>query len=60
MGEGAILRPPGKIYKGAYTFYPVRVADYVHIGPEAVVEAASIGHGVEIGARAIVVSAVGW
>ncbi|KAL1411584.1 Dynactin subunit 5 [Vanrija pseudolonga] len=54
ISEGVVLRPPGKIYKGAFTFYPVRVADYVHIGPDAIVEAASIGHGVEIGARAVV------
>ncbi|RSH86742.1 uncharacterized protein EHS24_005013 [Apiotrichum porosum] len=54
VGEGAVLRPPGKIYKGAFTFYPVRIADFVHIGADAIVEAASIGHGVEIGAGAIV------
>lgn len=56
VGEGAVLRPPGKIYKGTFTFYPVRIGDCVHIGPDAIVEAASVGHGVEIGARAIVVS----
>jgi len=55
VGEGAVIRPPGKIYKGTFTFYPVRIADYVHIGQDAIVEAASIGHGVEIGAGAIVV-----
>ncbi|EKD05682.1 hypothetical protein A1Q2_00018 [Trichosporon asahii var. asahii CBS 8904] len=54
VGEGAVLRPPGKIYKGTFTFYPVRIGDCVHIGPDAIVEAASVGHGVEIGARAIV------
>lgn len=58
VAEGAVLRPPGKIYKGAFTFYPVRIGDCVHIGTEAIVEAASIGHGVEIGSRAIVVSAL--
>lgn len=56
VGEGAVLRPPGKIYKGSFTFYPVRIGDCVHIGQDAIVEAASVGHGVEIGARAIVVS----
>lgn len=56
IGEGSVLRPPGKIYKGAFTFYPVRIADYVHIGPDCIVEAASLGLGVEIGARSIIVS----
>ncbi|ORY20638.1 trimeric LpxA-like protein [Naematelia encephala] len=49
IGENAVLRPPGKIYKGVFTFYPVKIADYVHIGPSCVIEAAQIGHGVEIG-----------
>lgn len=57
IGEGSVLRPPGKIYKGAFTFYPVRILDYVHIGPDCIVEAASIGSGIEIGARSIIVSA---
>lgn len=58
IGEGAVLRPPGKIYKGAFTFYPVRILDYVHIGAECIVEAASIGSCIDIGARSIIVSAV--
>lgn len=55
VGSGAVLRPPGKIYKGTFTFYPMRISDFVHIGDDAIVEAANIGHGVEIGARAIIV-----
>lgn len=58
IGEGAVLRPPGKIYKGAFTFYPVRILDYVHIGAECIVEAASIGSCIEIGERSIIVSHV--
>ncbi|BEI86612.1 hypothetical protein CcaverHIS002_0608990 [Cutaneotrichosporon cavernicola] len=54
LGDGAILRPPGKIYKGAFTFYPVRIMDYVHIGADCIVEAASIGSCIEIGARSII------
>ncbi|KAK4684226.1 dynactin 5, partial [Tremellales sp. Uapishka_1] len=54
IGEGSIIRPPGKIYKGAFTFYPVRIADFVDIGSGCIVEAASIGHGVEIGKGSII------
>ena len=82
IGEGAIIRPPGKIYKGfvpsppnpipseakrddlltskvrkvrGFTFYPVRIADFVTIGPGTIVEAAQIGHGVDIGKDSIIV-----
>ncbi|CAD6572151.1 MAG: hypothetical protein TREMPRED_000463 [Tremellales sp. Tagirdzhanova-0007] len=54
IGEGAIIRPPGKIYKGGFTFYPVRIADFVTIGPGTIVEAAQIGHGVDIGKESII------
>jgi acetyltransferase-like isoleucine patch superfamily enzyme len=71
VGEGSVVRPPGKCYKGyaesrlpdeslmhqrAFTFYPMRISDNVHIGPECIVEAASIGYGVTIGEGCIVVS----
>jgi len=74
VGEGAIIRPPGKVYKGcvelfleyhaltldltvnrAFTFYPVRISDFVNIGPGCIVEAAQIGHGVDIGKGSIIV-----
>ncbi|KAL7421624.1 hypothetical protein Q5752_003393 [Cryptotrichosporon argae] len=54
IGEDAVLRPPGKMYKGAFTFYPVRLADFVNVGPRCIVEAASIGHGVEIGEGSVI------
>ncbi|WWD17222.1 hypothetical protein CI109_101660 [Kwoniella shandongensis] len=54
IGEGAIIRPPGKMYKGAFTFYPVRISDFVHIGAGCIVEAAQIGSGVEIGKGCII------
>ena len=73
VGEGAVIRPPGKIYKGcvdlltppplfsssrwnsAFTFYPIRIADFVTIGPGCIIEAAQIGHGVNIEEGSIVV-----
>ncbi|ODN82006.1 hypothetical protein L202_02333 [Cryptococcus amylolentus CBS 6039] len=54
IGEGAVIRPPGKIYEGAFTFYPVRISDFTHIGPNCIVEAAQIGSGVDIGEGSII------
>lgn len=38
----------------AFTFYPMRISDNVHIGSRSIVEAASIGYGVTIGEGCIV------
>ena len=55
IGDGTVLRPPAKFYKGTFTYYPMKMSDFVHIGRECIVEAAAIGAGVEIGDGAIVV-----
>lgn len=39
-----------------FTYYPQRIADFVTIGKDAVVEAAQIGSGVDIGEGAVIVS----
>jgi hypothetical protein len=39
----------------AFTFYPVRISDFVHIGEGCVIEAAQIGSGVEIGDNCVLV-----
>ncbi|WVQ79953.1 hypothetical protein IAT38_002054 [Cryptococcus sp. DSM 104549] len=54
VGEGSVVRPPGKMYRGAFTFYPVRISDFVQIGPQCIVEAAQIGSCVEIGQGSII------
>jgi len=38
-----------------FTFYPVKIADFVNVGPGCIVEAAQIGHGVDIGKGSIIV-----
>jgi dynactin-5 len=38
-----------------FTFYPVRISDFVHIGKRCIIEAAQIGSGVEIGDNCIIV-----
>lgn len=40
-----------------FTYYPTKIGDFVHIGKDAVVEAAQVGQGVEIGEGAIIVCA---
>lgn len=40
-----------------FTFYPVRISDFVHVGADSIIEAAQIGSGVEIGDNCIIVRA---
>ncbi|CDZ98870.1 Dynactin, subunit p25 [Phaffia rhodozyma] len=54
IGEGCVIRPPGKCYRGVFNFYPVRIGDHVHIGPGSIVEAAQIGNFVQIGKNCII------
>ncbi|KAI9472771.1 hypothetical protein LPJ78_001467 [Coemansia sp. RSA 989] len=54
LGEGAVLRPPYKTYKGVFSYYPLKIGDHVDIGPNSIVEAASIGSLVKIGANCII------
>lgn len=39
-----------------FTFYPVRISDFVTIGSGCIIEAAQIGHAVDIGKGSIIVS----
>ncbi|OAA33257.1 Trimeric LpxA-like protein [Moelleriella libera RCEF 2490] len=49
LSRGVMLRPPGRLYKGAYTYMPLRLGDHVFVGAESVVQAASVGSHVHIG-----------
>ncbi|KAI1763262.1 trimeric LpxA-like protein [Hypoxylon sp. FL1150] len=49
LSKGCCLRPPGRIYKGSFTFLPLRLGDHVFIGEGTVVQAATIGSHVHIG-----------
>ncbi|TVY25072.1 Dynactin subunit [Lachnellula hyalina] len=51
FSKGCELRPPGKVYKGWFSHYPLKIADHVFIGPSSVIEAALIGSHVSIGAN---------
>ncbi|PSR85883.1 trimeric LpxA-like protein [Coniella lustricola] len=54
LSKGCCLRPPGRMYKGIFTYMPLRVGDHVFIGEGTVVQAASIGSHVYIGNNAVV------
>ncbi|KAK4186199.1 putative dynactin subunit 5 protein [Podospora australis] len=54
LSRGACLRPPGRLYKGAFTYMPLRMGDHVFVGPASVLQAASIGSHVHIGAKVVV------
>ncbi|RKF62037.1 Dynactin subunit 5 [Erysiphe neolycopersici] len=51
FARGCELRPPGKIYKGQFSHYTLRISDHVFVGSGSVVEAALIGSHVNIGTR---------
>ncbi|TQS33463.1 hypothetical protein Golomagni_06192, partial [Golovinomyces magnicellulatus] len=49
LSRRVLLRPPGRQYKGAFTYMPLRLGDHVFIGQGTVVQAASVGNHVSIG-----------
>ncbi|KAI9834304.1 MAG: hypothetical protein M1826_004230 [Phylliscum demangeonii] len=54
LSPHSVLRPPSKLYRGQWGYYPLKMGDHVLVGEGAVVEAASIGNYVEIGPGAVV------
>nr|GAT56216.1 predicted protein [Mycena chlorophos] len=54
VGEGCVMRPPYKTYRGNFNYYPMKIGDHVHIGANSVVEAATIGNHVEIGRNCVI------
>ncbi|KAI0017060.1 trimeric LpxA-like protein [Xylariomycetidae sp. FL0641] len=54
LSKGCCLRPPGRIYKGAFTYLPLRLGDHVFIGESTVVQAATVGSHVHIGSNVVV------
>ncbi|KAK2044801.1 dynactin Arp1 p25 subunit [Colletotrichum somersetense] len=54
LSRGAVLRPPGRMYKGAFTYMPLRMGDHVFVGQNAVIQAASLGSHVHIGRDCVV------
>lgn len=54
IGQGCVVRPSYKTYKGVFSYYPMKIADYVTIGDNCVIEAASIGSMVQIGKNCVI------
>ncbi|KJZ76835.1 hypothetical protein HIM_03712 [Hirsutella minnesotensis 3608] len=54
LSRGVLLRPPGRLYKGLFTYMPLRLGDHVFVGQGSVVQAATVGSHVRIGARCAV------
>ncbi|RDA90489.1 hypothetical protein CP533_3026 [Ophiocordyceps camponoti-saundersi (nom. inval.)] len=54
LARGVLLRPPGRLYKGAFTYMPLRLGDHVFVGQGTVLQAATVGSHVHIGARCTV------
>ncbi|TGZ82938.1 dynactin [Ascodesmis nigricans] len=54
FARSTVLRPPGKMHRGVYSHYPMKLGDHVFIGDGAVVEAAIIGSYVHIGKDCVI------
>ncbi|ESZ98229.1 dynactin [Sclerotinia borealis F-4128] len=54
ISRGAQLRPPGKIYRGTFSYFPLKIGDHVYAGPGSIIEAAMLGNHVHIGANVVV------
>ncbi|KAI1840756.1 hypothetical protein JX265_012959 [Neoarthrinium moseri] len=54
LSKGCCLRPPGRIYKGAFTYMPLRLGDHVFIGEGSIVQAATVGSHVHIAKDVVV------
>ncbi|KAB5525677.1 trimeric LpxA-like protein [Coniochaeta sp. 2T2.1] len=54
LDRGCCLRPPSRMYKGQFTYLPLRMGDHVYVGPGSVIQAASIGSHVHIGKGVVI------
>lgn len=54
LSRACCLRPPGRMYKGAFTYMPLRMGDHVFVGQGSIVQAASVGSHVHIGDNVVV------
>ncbi|KAF9106900.1 hypothetical protein BGX27_008947 [Mortierella sp. AM989] len=54
FSQGCVIRPPCKTYKGAFSYYPMKIGDHVTIGEGSIIQAASIGSFVSIGKNCVI------
>ncbi|KAI9705069.1 MAG: hypothetical protein M1836_006852 [Candelina mexicana] len=50
----SVLRPPGRLHRGVWTYHPQKIGDHCSIGEDSVVEAAYIGNHCVIGKGAVI------
>ncbi|KIW00238.1 uncharacterized protein PV09_08130 [Verruconis gallopava] len=51
--SGAVIKPPGRMSKGSWTYYPMKIGDNVFIGPNSQISSADIKSHVHIGANCV-------
>ncbi|KAJ3064011.1 hypothetical protein HDU98_000235 [Podochytrium sp. JEL0797] len=54
LASKALIRPPSKVYKNVFSYYPMKIGDFCHIGEGSIVEAAQIGSHVTIGKNCVI------
>ncbi|KAK9236357.1 trimeric LpxA-like protein [Lipomyces kononenkoae] len=54
LERGVVIRPPFKFYKGSLVYYPLKIGNFVTIGTNTIVEAATIGSYVKIGSNCVI------
>lgn len=53
ISSGSVLRPPYKLHRGKTSYHPLKIGEHVFVGPNCVIEAASIGDRVHVGAGSV-------
>ncbi|KAL5612166.1 hypothetical protein BROUX41_000290 [Berkeleyomyces rouxiae] len=54
LSRGCLLRPPGRLNKGVFSYVPLRLGDHVFVGQGSVIEAAVVGSHVHIGSNVVI------
>lgn len=54
ISKSAILHPPSRLHRGIHSYFPLKIGDHVFVGESAVIEAATLGNHVHVGAGAII------
>jgi len=54
LGERSVIRPSYKRFKGGIAFFPVTIGDYVEIGEDCLISAATIGSFVKVGRNCVI------
>ncbi|PVU94881.1 hypothetical protein BB559_002893 [Furculomyces boomerangus] len=54
LSKNTLFKPPCKIFKGVFGYFPMKISDHVFVGENSIVEAASIGSYVYIGKNCII------